>query len=81
MKRKKMLLSDMINNGINYFNFNRVKNNSGVRGWRYILDKPLTKEQITFILNFKNVVIGECNYKYAPELKYNTLIIFDKCIK
>lgn len=80
MKRKKMLLSDMINNDINYFNFNRVKNNLGVSGWRYVLEKPLTDEQKIFILTFKNVVIGDCHYKYAPELKYNTLIIFDKCI-
>ena len=80
MKRKKFYFSDIINNNIFYHNFDRIKNAAGVKGWRYVLSEPLSDEKKQYILSFKNVVISECAHKYAPELKYNTLIVFDKCI-
>lgn len=80
MKRKKMVLSDMINAGINYFAFNRVKNSNGIKGWRYILEKPLTDYQYSIILKYQNTLVGGCFNRSAPEQKHQTLILFDKCI-
>ena len=79
MKRKKMQLSDLIAANINYFAFSRVKNAAGVKGWRYVLEKPLTTEQLEAVKKYNNVILSSCAYRYAPELTYSTIIILDKC--
>lgn len=80
-RRKKMNLSDMLSAGIEYHNFQRVKNTAGEKGWRYILDKPLTAAQLEIVNGYRNTVVGGCHYRYAPEIQYTTLIILDKCKK
>jgi hypothetical protein len=30
---------------------------------------------------YKNIIYSNCYYKYAPQIKYHTLILLDKCIK
>lgn len=81
MKRQKMNFSDLINMNVNFHDFHRVHDSIGNKGTRYILSNPLTDEQIKVINNFKNTIISSCQYRYAPEIKYTTLIILDKCKK
>lgn len=79
-RRRKMTLADLIDAGISYHNFHRVKNKYGLHGWRYVLDKPLTPEQLQSVKRWENVTTGTAQNRYAPEIKYNTLIIWDKCL-
>ena len=81
MKRQKMNFYDLIDMNINYHDFQQVHDNAGNKGTRYILSNMLTDEQIAKINSFKNTIISTCQYRYAPEIKYQTLIILDKCIK
>lgn len=85
MKRQKMNLSDMLNIGIEYHAFARVyspvtskKKNLGTL---YVLSKPLTEDQKTFVLGWKNTTIGTAQSKSAPEIKYNTVTVWDKCLR
>lgn len=72
---------ESIKNG--YFNFMRVKfqnqhNGRIYRGYRYVLEKPLTDEQRAEILSkYNNVSFGTAQYKHAPEIRHNTIILFD----
>ena len=80
MKRSKMNLSDMELHKIYYHASQRIKNRDGIHGTRYILSAPLTPDQIAVIVHFKNTLVSSCSYRYAPEIKYDCLILFDKCI-
>lgn len=80
MKRKKMILSDFELLKIDYHASQRVKHSTYGYGTRFILDKPLNDAQITAIIRFRNTLVGNCYHKYAPEIKYNTLTLYDKCI-
>ena len=80
MRRSKMNVHDLYLLDIEYHVFNRVKHPEHGYGTRYILSKPLTDIQIDSIIKFKNTLCGDCYYRYAPELKYNTIILYDKCI-
>lgn len=81
MSRIKATFFDIINNDIKFFTSQRVKNADGEKGTRFILDAPLTEAQKSALKGYKNIIYSTCYYKYAPELKHNTLIILDKCIK
>lgn len=82
MKKQKMYLGDMLDAGIEYIDFQPVVNKkTGEKGYRYILENPLTEKQVIIINSFKNTVISSCQYRYAPEIKHDTLILLDKCIK
>lgn len=80
MKRLKANFFDVIEQNIEYHGYKRIKNKNGVMADMYTLCKPLTHEQKTFFEQFKNVVIGESVYKFANEIKYQTLILADKCL-
>lgn len=69
---------DSINNG--YTKFSKVKNDKGV-GYRYNLKNKLTREQHSYLEQYDNVFFGEAQYKYAPEIKYDTVILLDKMNK
>lgn len=81
MKRQKMQLFDIIALGIDYHAFQRVKDRNGNRGTRYILSTQLTPEQIAAVNRFKNTVISSAMQRYAPEIKYQTIIILDRIPK
>ena len=51
-----------------------------IRGTRYILGKPMTKQQEEYIKQFKNVVISTAQYRWAPEIKHQTIILTDVCL-
>lgn len=81
MKRRKATAADLINIKAYYYNSFRVKLNNGTRGTAYVLDNNLTTEQRDFINKFDNVHIGHSRCQYAPEIKHDAVVIFDKCIK
>ena len=80
MKRKKANIFDLMKINVEYFKYERVKNSEGKKGTRYTLDKPLNNSQLEHLSKFKNVILSTCNYRYAPEIKYQVLIILDKCL-
>lgn len=80
MKRK-LQLFDMIRAGVDYIAYQRVKDQAGNMGYRYILDKPLSAEQKEYIIGFQNVIVSSAAYKYAPEIKHDVIILLDKCRK
>lgn len=84
MKRKKANMHDMFKMGIEWFDFCRCKriDEAGkvIRGTRYLLDKPMTKQQEEYLNNFKNVIVGKAQYRYAPEIQYQTVILTDVCL-
>ena len=65
------------NIGNEYHSFSRVKNDKE-SGYRYILSNKLTKEQEDYLKGFENVRLGDAQLKYAPEIKYPTVIIIDR---
>ena len=84
MARKiKLNMYDIYDLGLVWFGSERVKytiNNKVVYGTRYLLDKPINEKQLEFINNFKNVLLGNAIYKYANEIKYQTITLMDKTI-
>lgn len=66
--------------GNGYHNFSRVKGDNG-SGYRYTLSKPLTDEQKDYLSKYSNVDFGTAQYKYAPEIKYSTVILLDRMNK
>ena len=81
---KKLLFWDFANylESINnsYFDFVRFsisRNGKRYYAWKYILSKDLSDEQRNYLKSFSNVSIGNAVYKYAPEIKNDTVNIFD----
>ena len=82
MRKRKCYVRDLCGLGIVYFASQRVKDpNTGERGTRYILDKPLTRGQRVALKDFENVLTSSCYARYAPEIRHDTIILFDKCRK
>ena len=63
-----------------YYDFYRVKDKSGNRGTAFVFDK-LTQNDVDAINKFKNTVISEGRYKYAPEIKNVRVLVLDKMQK
>ena len=80
-KRIKLNMYDLYDMGIDWSESHRVHDRYNNRGTRFVLNKQLTSNQLDIINNYKNVVISDCQYRYAPEIKYTTIILMDKCIK
>lgn len=69
---------DSIDNG--YTGFAKVTGNKG-SGYRYTLSSKLTREQHDYLAQYDNVDFGTAQYKYAPEIKYDTVILLDRMSK
>ena len=80
MKRTKMNDNDIYNLESHYYDFYRVKDESGNKGTAFVFDK-LTQNDVNAINKFKNTVISEGQCKYAPEIKNVRVIVLDKCKK
>ncbi len=84
MRRKKATVNDLFRMGLDWFDVRRCKRTDEagkvIRGTRYFLDKPMTEQQEEYLKKFKNVVVGTAQYKYAPEIKYQTIILTDVCL-
>ena len=69
---------DSIDNG--YTGFAKVTGNKG-SGYRYTLSNKLTREQHDYLAQYDNVDFGTAQYRYAPEIKYDTVILLDRMSK
>ena len=78
-RKIKIQLSDFEAAGIHYIHFERVRNAKGDRGWRYVIEKDLTEAQKNFVLSFKNTILGTAQYRFAPEIIHDTVIVMDLC--
>ena len=77
-RRIKMVDSDIWYLESHYHDFYRITRKDGVRGTAFIFDK-LTDKDIETIKSFKNTVIQEGKYKYAPEITNYRVILMDTC--
>lgn len=59
----------------------RLKKHDGTKGWVYKLDRRLDDEERNIIMGYDNTDIGYIVSEYAPELRYNAVILYDKCIR
>ena len=75
----------MDNERLVYFGFSRVTANysrNGIGYFIYRLEKPLSEnEQAKLIARYNNIAFGKVMLRYAPQVKYQTLLVFDKKIK
>ena len=82
---KKLNLIDMDNERLVYFGFSRVTashSRNGIGYFIYRLEKPLSEnEQALLIARYNNIAFGESMLRYAPQVKCQTLLVFDKKIK
>ena len=69
---------DSIDNG--YTGFAKVTGNKG-SGYRYTLSNKLTREQHDYWAQYDNVEFGTAQYRYAPEIKYDTVILLNRMPK
>lgn len=71
-------------NKLKYSAFKRVtkkQSKNGVPFWMYRLTRVLSNdEQVALLDKYKNIAFGLDIYKYAPEIKFTTLLQFDKNI-
>lgn len=81
-KRRIATIYDLDATGMQYFDFARVRNAAtGERGYRYMLCKPATDAQRQALTWAKNIVWGTAQYRYAPEIVHDTIILLDHCKK
>lgn len=81
MKPKKMNFQDLNLYG-GYYKFSRVKAKGGEKGYLYYLCQTLTetaKKEIT--TNYNNTELFIASPEYAPEIKHNAVLIYDKVIR
>ena len=69
---------DSIDNG--FTSFSKVRGDKGI-GYRYTLENKLTREQHDYLAQYDNIDFGEAQYKYAPEIKHDTVILLDRMNK
>ena len=71
--------------GLIYLGFSRVTaghSRNGIGYFIYRLEKPLSEnKQAILIARYNNIAFGKAVLRYAPQVKYQTLLVFDKKIK
>lgn len=83
-RKRKMTMNDLYDLRADWHASQRVKNPAtGIMATRFILSKPLTERQKNTILSYKNTVVFDngAKLKYAPEISYSTILLYDKCIR
>lgn len=83
MRRQKANVCDLDKIGVEWYDFHRCKRIKGdkvLKGTRYSLVQPMTEQQEEYLSQFKNVRVGIAQYRYAPEIQHQTIILFDKCL-
>lgn len=61
-----------------YHAFFRIKNTQiNKMGYKYVLEKKLTNEQIEKLYTYNNVSIHGCHLNYSPEQKFDCIVIYD----
>ena len=77
--RKHKIPFGVMTNIVNYYMLQRGKHITGIRGYFYFCDKPLTDAQRKELEKYDNVDIGSVQYRYAPEIKHDVVFVGDKC--
>lgn len=77
MRKQKMTLETLVSLGYDYIDSMPVySHKTGKKGIRYVLDKYLTDEETKALQqSYKNIVVSDCYYRYAPEIKHSVIII------
>lgn len=81
---KKLNLIDMDAEGIVFVAFSRVTakhSRNGIGYYRYILEKITDGQKARLNTHYNNIAFGEASLCYSPQIKYQTLLVFDKKIK
>ena len=68
---------DLYEMGYVWFNSQDVIDRLGNKGVRYTLEKRLTDQQKQELLQYDNVRINTCSYKYDCNIVYDTIILLD----
>ena len=68
---------DLYDLGYVWINCQNVIDKLGNSGVRYILKKRLTEKQKENLLQYDNVIISNCYYKYDHNIAYDTIILLD----
>ena len=58
-----------------YFDFMHVKDGNENKGVKFLLSDPLTESQKEKLSKYDNIIISSVSYKYAPEIKHDTIIL------
>lgn len=77
MRKQKMTLETLVSLGYNYIDYMPVySTKTGKKGIRYTLEKYLSADETKALQqSYKNIVISDCYYRYAPEIKHSVIII------
>lgn len=68
---------DLYDMGYIWFNSQDVIDRLGNKAVRYTLEKRLTDQQKQELLQYDNVRINTCSYKYDHNIVYDTIILLD----
>lgn len=77
--RKRKLHFDKMVSIFDYVAFKRGTHTTGIRGYFYACEKPLTGAQRKELEKYNNVDIGSVQYRYAPEIVHDAVFVGDKC--
>ena len=83
-KRRKMDWPDLVDRGLQWYACfdNVLHKETGTKGSMYHMDKPLSAEDIAFIMQWKNTLITKGCYKYNPsDSGVDCIFIANKCIR
>ena len=82
-KRRKMDWFDLVNRDLQWtaFTDNVLHKETGTRGTMYRLEKPLSAEDMDFIMQWRNTIVTKGHYRYNPSNEVDCIFIADKCIR
>lgn len=82
MKKRKLHFIDILNLGIDFYDFRRCQNANGEKCTAYFLTDFFTEEKKEYLKsNFNNIEILKSQSQYAPEQKRQVLAVYDKVLK
>ena len=83
-KRRKMNWCDLVDRGLQWYAYfdNVLHKETGIKGSMYHMDKPLSNEDIAFIMQWKNTLITKGYYRYnLSDSGVDCIFIANKCIR
>lgn len=82
-KRRKMNWFDLVNRGLQWTAFadGVLHEPTGTKGSMYHMEKPLSDEDVAFIMQWKNTLVTKGHYRYTPNNEVDCVFIAYKCIR
>ena len=82
-KRRKMNWFDLVNRGLQWYAFtdNVLHKEMGTKGSMYRMEKPLSKEDVAFIMQWSNTLVTKGHYRQDPSHEVDCIFIAYKCIR